>query len=85
VPPKNVITNPWEALRVDLIGLYTHRGQDGSVLDFMCLTMIAPATGWFGMVELPVIEIFKTDGDDVKTAETFNETSSQIAKLVNQL
>ena len=36
------------------------------------------------MVELPVIEIFKTDGDDVKTAETFDKTSSQIAKLVNK-
>jgi len=27
--------------------------------------MINPATGWFKMVELPIIEIFKTDGDDV--------------------
>jgi len=36
------------------------------------------------MVELPVIEIFKTDGDDVKTAETFDKTFLQIAKLVNK-
>jgi len=48
------------------------------------VTMINPATGWFKMVKLPVIEIFKTDGDDVKMAETFDKTSSQIAKLVNQ-
>ena len=34
--------------------------------------MINPATGWFEIVELPVIEIFKTDGDDVKTPETFD-------------
>ena len=47
--------------------------------------MIDPATGWFEMVELPVIEIFKTYGDDAKTAETFDKTSLQIAKLVNKL
>ena len=86
VPPKNVITNPWEALCVDLIGPYTLKGQDGSVLDCMCLTMIdpTPTTGWFEMVELPVIEIFKTDGDDVNMSETFDKTSSQIAKLFNK-
>jgi len=46
--------------------------------------MINPATGWSEMVALPVIEILKTDGDDAKTAEMFDKTSSQIAKLVNK-
>ena len=40
LPTKLVITNPWEALCVDLIGPYTIRGKDGTVIDFMCLTMI---------------------------------------------
>ncbi len=31
---------PWEALCVDLIGLYTLNGKDGSSIDPMCLTMI---------------------------------------------
>ena len=84
MPSKNVITNAYEALCVDLIGPYTLKGQDGSILDFMCLTMINPATGWSEMVALPVIEILKTDGDDAKTAEMFDKTSSQIAKLVNK-
>ena len=84
MPPKNVITNPWDTSYVHLIGPCTLKGKDGSVLDCMCLTMIDPATGWFKMVELPVIEIFKTDGDDVKTSETFDKTSLQIAKLVNK-
>jgi hypothetical protein len=38
VPPKLVITTPWKALCVDLIGPYTLTGKDGSSIDFMCLT-----------------------------------------------
>ncbi len=37
VPPKLVITTPWNALCVDLIGPYTLNGKDGSSIDFMCL------------------------------------------------
>ena len=85
LPAKSVIRKPWEALCVDLIGPYTLRGKDGTEIDFMCLTMIDPATGWFEMVELPVIEIVKnTGGDDVETQEIFDKTSKQIASLVNK-
>ena len=52
---KFIITNPWEVLCVDLIGPYTIKGTDGTVIDFMCLTMIDPASSWFETVELPVI------------------------------
>ena len=45
---------PWEALCVDLIGPYTLKGKDKTVIDFMCVTMIDPATSWFEIVELPV-------------------------------
>ena len=51
---KIAITTPWEALCVDLIGPYTLKGQDGTVIDFMCVTMIDPATSWFEIVELPI-------------------------------
>jgi hypothetical protein len=57
LPPKLVLTIPWEALCVNLIGPYTIKGKDGTVIEFMCLTMIDPATGWFEIVELPVVEI----------------------------
>jgi hypothetical protein len=40
---------------VDLIGPYTLKGKDGSSIDFMCLTMINPATSWFEIVELPTV------------------------------
>ena len=44
LPPKQVITKPWHTLCVDLIGPYTIKGKDGTEIDYMCLTMIDPAT-----------------------------------------
>ena len=83
VPPKQVVTTPWEVLCVDLIGPYTLKGKDGSVLDFMCLTMIDPATSWFEMVEIPVtIKDAKTG--EWSSKETFDKTSAQISRLVNK-
>jgi hypothetical protein len=55
LPPKLVITTPWKALCVDLIGPYPPKGKDGSSIDFMCLTMIDPATSWFEIVEVPTV------------------------------
>jgi hypothetical protein len=57
VPPKLVITTPWKALCIDLVGPYTLKGKDGSSIDFMCLTMINPATSWFKIVELPTVRV----------------------------
>ena len=54
LPTKLAITNPWEALCVDLIGPYTLKGKDKTQIDFMCVTMIDPATSWFEIVELPI-------------------------------
>ena len=53
LPTKIVITEPWHTLCIDLIDPYTLNGTDGTVIDFMCLTMIDPATRWFKIVELP--------------------------------
>ena len=51
---------PWEALCINLIGTYTLKGKDGKQIDFMCHTMIDPASSWFEMVELPVMETITT-------------------------
>ncbi len=40
LPTKFTITNPWEVLCVDLTGKYMIKGKDGTVIDFMCLTII---------------------------------------------
>ena len=55
LPTKMVIAKPWHTLCVDLIGPYTLKGKDGTVIDFMCLTMIDPTTRWFEIVELLVV------------------------------
>jgi hypothetical protein len=47
LPEKLTITTPWEALYVDLMGPYTLKGKDKTEIDFMCITMIDPATSWF--------------------------------------
>ncbi len=56
LPPKTVYTNPWECLCVDLIGPYTLKVKDNSQIDFMALPMIDPASSWFEIAELPVVE-----------------------------
>jgi hypothetical protein len=53
--PKLVISTPWEALCVDLVGPYTLKGSDGSAIDFMALTMINPASSWFKIVEFALV------------------------------
>jgi hypothetical protein len=84
---------PWKALCVDLIGPYTLKGKDGSSIDFMCLTMINPATSWFEIVELPTVPqettvppagVGKkvTFAKNTKVADYFNTSSAQISNLV---
>ena len=81
IPYKNAIKRPWEALCVDLIGPYKLKGLDGKIIDFMCLTMIDPASSWFKMVELPVIEVVNAEG---KMSEIHDKTSTRISNLVYQ-
>ncbi len=50
------ISARWHVLCVDLIGPYTLNGKDGSNIEIMCLTMIDPATSWFEIVELPILQ-----------------------------
>ncbi len=56
LPTKIVTITPWEAVCVDLISPYMLRGKDRTEIDFMCLTMIDPASSWFKIVELPVVD-----------------------------
>jgi hypothetical protein len=81
-----VYTIPWECLCVDLIGPYTLKGKDGLQIDFMALTMIDPASSWFKIAELPVVERLcqqTVNGKELLIAdEIFDKTSERIAKLV---
>jgi hypothetical protein len=80
-------------LCVVLIGPNTLKGKDGSSIEFMCLTMINPATNWFEMVELPIVTNFSAPTKDkgkkvtfdnyTKESETtFDKSSAQISKQV---
>ena len=85
LPPKNADTVPWNNVCTDLIGPYTIRGKDGTVLDFMCLTMIDPATGWFEIIELPCDTVLKKTKEGKMTEEViFDKSSFQVAKLFNK-
>jgi hypothetical protein len=80
LPPKLSITTPWKVLCVDLIGPYTLKGQGGSTIDFMCLTMIIPATCWFKIVELPTVNLVTTvtpTGKGKKVASSKNTTVAE--------
>ncbi len=92
--PKLVITTPWKALCVDLIGPYTLKGKGGLSIDFMCLTMINPATSWFKIVELPMVDQETTvppagkgkkvtfDKNTMVAEPYFDKSSAQISSLV---
>jgi hypothetical protein len=84
----------WKALCVDLIDPYTLKGKDGSSIDFMCLTIINPATSWFKIVELPTVAQEMTvslagKGKKVTFAKNtkvakpyFDKSAAQISNLV---
>ena len=71
---------------LNLIGTYVLKGKDGSEVNFMCLTMMDPATNWFKIVELPVVDRPGSDISNLNvSAEYFDKTSQQVARLVNKL
>jgi hypothetical protein len=88
LPPKTTITVPWRVLCVDVIGPYTLKGKDGTVIDFMALTMINTATIRFEIAKSPLICRLKTIakyGKESSTVEEFfDKTSDHKAQLVNK-
>ena len=53
IHPKIAAVTPWKHMCVDLIGPYTIKAKEKTILAVMCLTMINPATSWFESLELP--------------------------------
>ncbi len=88
LPTKTIYTIPWECLCVDLTSPYTLKGKDNLQIDFMALTMINPASSWFEIAELPVVEQLRrqtVNGKELLIADKiFDKTSEHIAKLVNK-
>jgi hypothetical protein len=81
---------------MDLIGPYTLKGKDKdkTVIDFMCITMINPATSWFEIAKLPISQPSELDipmgtkghkGKDkhIQQKQTyFDKTSATVETLV---
>ena len=83
IPPKIDTIHPWKQVSVDLIGPYTIRAKDRTKLDFICLTMIDPATSWFDIAELPHSEVeYTEDGKEIKAV--IDKTSTCIARSFNK-
>ena len=78
-------TIPWRCVCADLIGPYTLKAEDGTVIDFMCLTMIDPATSWFEIVELPLASVTVKRKDKEITEIVIDKSSAQISRLFNKL
>eukprot|EP00985_Skeletonema_marinoi_P011956 scaffold5677_cov209-Skeletonema_marinoi.AAC.1 len=89
LPPKQAVITPWHTVCVDCCGPYEIKSEDGTRLEFMCLTMVDPATGWFEVVELPTAEVYREFRDpkgkvDVVEDEILDRTSAQISQLFNK-
>ena len=86
LPPKEAIITPWHTLHCDLIGPTTIKAKDGTTMDFMCLTMIDAATGWFEIVELPNRMDKRKCSRTNKTIEVeiIDKTSATVSHLLNK-
>jgi hypothetical protein len=85
LPSKIAEVVPWKSVCVDCIGPYTLKDKTGTViLDFMCLTMIDPATGWFEVIELPCTEVqYVRKGKEIVEV-IIDKSSACISKLFNK-
>ncbi len=82
--PKTAEVKPWNSVCVDLIGPYTLKGKDGTVMDFMCLTMIDPATAWFEIIELPLASVTCKQEEEEITQVIIDKSSAQVSRLFNK-
>ena len=96
LPTKLVVSKLWDTVCGDLIGPYTLKSKDGTEIDFMCVTMIDPATSWFEIVELPVTELNSaipkgkkgrkgTNTHKPPKEAYFDKSSVQVSSLVNKI
>ena len=47
LPPKIAQVIPWHQVRINFIAPYMIKARDKTIIDFMCLAIIVPATSWF--------------------------------------
>jgi hypothetical protein len=52
----------------------TPKSKDGTIIDFMALTMIDPASSWFEIVQLPLVHRLKTNSVNCKEFPFIKDT-----------
>jgi hypothetical protein len=71
-----------------LTGPYTCKGKDNLQIDFMALTIIEPASSWFEIAKLPIVEQLHqqtaTRKELLIADKIFDKTSECTAKLVHK-
>ena len=89
LPPKNIAElKPWDPVHVDIICPYSNyiRQQQlgGAIISnndsLICVTMIDPATCWFGIVEIPTYNLHEFIGGN---NEYINKPSAKVIQLFN--
>ena len=84
LPPKIAETLPWRSVCVNLSSPYTIKAKDKTILDFMCLTMIDPATGRFEIIELPLTSVTVTREGKEITEVIIDKSAASVATLFNE-
>ena len=84
--PKIAQVIPWNKVCVDLIGSYTIKANDNTIMNFTCLTITDPATLWFEITQLTTKDItYIQDKDKEKNTNVIvDETSVCVAQLSNK-
>ena len=94
LPAKIVITNPWDALCVDLIVPYATKGKERTQIDIMCVTVIDPAKSWFEIVDLLVSQLYMDETTmelehlplrEKELLDEFAAVSADCATIVHEL
>ena len=61
------------------------KAKDGTVLDFVCLTIIDPTTGWFKIIELLSIDITCIQKGEEITEVIIDKSSATVSFLFSNV
>ena len=73
LPPNLAVIKPWKCLCIDAIKPYAIKTSNSTTIDFMCVTMIDPATSWLKITKIPMVTFTNTKG---QTETIFDKNSA---------
>ena len=86
LPPTTAHVIPWNQVCMDLVGPYTIKSDNTTIMHFIRLTILDPATSWFEIMELPNRDIPYVRAKDTQeiTEVIRDKTSVCVARLFNK-